>query len=72
MDIDKLIQQEAPNDSEHDRCYAKALRCEFTTYNGLARGKLLDLQRSARVLYGKDGGTHYSTARCVVLYNLLK
>lgn len=68
MDINTLIKQEAPNDDDHDKAYAKALMVAYLTYKGLPLHVLKDIQEKARRSFD---GSHTSTADCIILYQLI-
>lgn len=71
MDIEALIQREAPGDSLVNQYYAEALRNAYGVYQGKSRRELLDIQASARLLRDLLP-SHKSTARLVVISELLK
>ena len=69
MDIEAFIKEEAPNDDEHDKAYAKALRSAYEVYKDLPLINLKYAQKFARQKYD---GCHESVAQCMVLYELIK
>ena len=77
MDIEKLIQEEAPFWNKvdagvryiHDEAYANALRDAYLRYKDRAREELISLWEIARQTYEP---THHSVAQCVVLYKLVQ
>ena len=71
MDIEDLIKKEASTESEHDQCYAKALRETYNTYQGRSKTELLVLQKSARIFYKTKGPTHHAVASCMVLMSMI-
>lgn len=72
MDIEKLVRVEAKNDTEHDKCYAAALRGAYDVYKEMSKKELLEWQSLVKIRYGKQGPTHKNVASCVVIYELLK
>ena len=72
MDIDKLIQREAPNTDQHDIAYAKKLKAAYNTHKTFPIKKLLIHQKTAAAIFMERGATHQNTARCVIIYELLK
>ncbi len=72
MDIKKLIQQEAPEADKndiHDSAYAKALQKAYDQFKNDPFIELKYQQKFARESYD---GSHQSTARCTILYALIK
>lgn len=73
MDIEKLVRQEAPNESRtaeiHDKAYAKALRISYELWKDYSWPDLITAQKETRCRYT---GTHQSVADCVVLFQLIK
>jgi len=72
MNIEELIDREAPDDDSYDRNYAKELRgvwADFARPIDVPTIKFhLELARSLYV----QNSTHYNTALCVVLAQRLK
>lgn len=72
MNIDKLIKRIASGTNEHDMTYAKALRVVYELIKNNSKDELIFYQKFARDVYAKDGNTHNNTARCMIIYELLK
>lgn len=72
MDIEKYIKENAPNDDQHDRAYAAALKDAYEKNKDLSKEELLFRQNFARELYRRDGNSHINTARCCIIYELLR
>ena len=71
MDIENFIKKEAPSESEHDKCYAKALREVYVAYQGKSEAELIELQKLTRIFYKIKGPTHYAVASCMVLRSMI-
>jgi hypothetical protein len=69
MEIEKLIQREAPGEDVHDNAYSSALMDCYELYKDMPIDTLKDLQSAARETYT---GNHVTTAACVVLAELIK
>lgn len=72
MDIQKYIKQEAPNNDKHDKAYAKALKIAYDINHKSSKQELIEYQKLARAMYARNGATHQNTARCMIVYELLK
>jgi len=72
MDIEKLIKRDAYKDNEHDKAYAKAIRSIYELIKNNSKDELLFYQKYARDAYARNSNTHENTARCMVVYELLK
>jgi hypothetical protein len=72
MDIRKLIKRDAYRDTEHDKAYAKAIRSIYELIKNNSKDELIFYQKYARDAYARNGSTHNNTARCVVIYEILK
>ncbi|MHC4159536.1 MAG: hypothetical protein ACYSSO_10715 [Planctomycetota bacterium] len=68
MDIEELIKSEAPDNSPHDIAYAIVLQSCYHTYKDLDLSTLQEYQQLARQI---RNGTHYHTASCMVLQELI-
>lgn len=70
MDIDKFIQEKAPNDDIHDIAYARELRIAYDEFKELSLSRLNECRRTE----GRRPDTyssHEHTARMMVLFNLI-
>ena len=72
MNIDKLIKREAPGTDQHDISYRQALLKVYVRIKNSSKEQLIEYQKLARYRYAKEGATHQNTARCIVIYELLK
>jgi hypothetical protein len=72
MDINKYIKQVASDDNEHDKAYATALKSAHQSNKDKSKKELIEYQKVARAFYARGGSTHTNTARCTIIYELLK
>lgn len=70
MDIEKLIEREAPSESKHDKTYASHLRIWFNTYKYYSLEQLRQERQSFKI--EQYHGTHDQTAQRVVVFALIK
>jgi hypothetical protein len=72
MNIIRYVKDEAPDydiEGSHDFYYGKALFRAYDVYFNFSKERLLDCQKSARLMHDSS---HERTAACMVLYELLK
>ncbi len=69
MNIEKLIVEEAPKDTLHDRAYTRELKRAYENYKNLPLGELNLLWTLARKQYDS---AHEKVANCIVLHGLVR
>ena len=71
FDLDGFIEEEAPDfmTSDHDKVYAEQIRICYDQYHNLGYKELRECQLFAKQSYS---GTHYSTARCMIIQALIE
>ena len=78
MDIEKYIEKRCPHRFEdndcgvHDRAFEKALKENYEFFKDNSRAQLKSNQTLAREAYRLGGNSHFNTARCMIIFEMLE